>query len=185
MTRIKLKHGSANVDTCCSKETIDALNEVSILAFEKSKAENRLEELSNLASFFSENYKTLSCNQTFTSKEGNYKIEYLEKNPNEDTLARFGHTSKVIQISHNKLNKLKNVDSDLIFYLVLWCGFGGDIGDSLTSTEQWIKLDTMVFNFFIETGRDKLKLFKNISKLYVSEFDLAKKRILNLKELLK
>jgi len=39
MKRVKLKHGSARVEDNCSKETIEALNKLSELAFNKENDE--------------------------------------------------------------------------------------------------------------------------------------------------
>lgn len=109
------------------------------------------EDLLELADTFSKNWEKLNYG-AFCSNDKKYHIDYVKeiKYPVE-TIARIGHTSKIINISKDDLISI-NATPNYVFFLILWCIVDLEIKNRLIS-------DEITINYYKKTNRSIRDLY--------------------------
>ncbi len=127
---------------------------------------NPVTELVDFADEFSENYKILSSG-TYRSKNDNYTIDYLDIIKDKvtgnivNTMARIGHTSKVIELGKTKLLH-DSITPDFVFYLILWLICKVNSSDYNSD----FKTDESVVKYYLTTNRSNKNLALGIIELF-------------------
>lgn len=141
------------------------------------------EHLLALAKDFSEKYKTLNVGE-YRSNDTKYHISYLDEirdagiGQKLNTPARVSHNTGIIELSKNKFNS-KRINSDYVFYTILWCiarlNYASDI-----------ETDIQTIRYYLQTGRSKKKVLTSLIDLLMKDsFEYNHKRYRQIEKLIR
>lgn len=142
-------------------------------------------ELVNFAAEFAENWSAYNPG-TYLSKEGNYKLEYVEDGIFPDfgyrptDVGRVSLDTGEIQLSKNRLRACICCGSpDFVFASIIWCWFSFTLSD-----KTYEEKDTALINYYKTTGRSIHDLV-NFYTILCPTSALNKRRYENICNLLK
>ncbi len=106
-------------------------------------------EAIEVATLFSENYKTLDIGGNYCSQNGKYLICMSDISDNTPARVSLERIDGCVEVEFNKplIDSIKSYNNeDFIFWLSLWCICGYD-------TDDFMECDTKTMQYYITTNR--------------------------------